>query len=60
MSDLGGNEKRRAPILLLKIHVTASFNQLLHNSSMPNLCRNGERCDPILFLKINVTASCNQ
>jgi hypothetical protein len=52
--------ERRAPILLLKINVAASFDQLLRDSSMPIGGGNEERSGPNLVLKIYVTASFNQ
>jgi hypothetical protein len=60
MPTVSGDEERREPILILKIDVTASRNQLLSDVSMPILGRGPERRDPILVLKINVTASVNQ
>ena len=48
------------PILVLKIKVRASFNQLLSDLRMPKESRHVERCGPIVLLKINVTKSFNQ
>ena len=52
--------ERCVPILLLKINVTASFNQLLRDGRMPLTGRDVEWRDPILCLKIYVTSSFNQ
>jgi hypothetical protein len=60
MPLMGSDEERRAPILFLKIHVTASFNQLLRDSSMPILGRNVDRRAPFLHLKTKVRSSLNQ
>jgi len=51
---------RRVPILVRKINVTASFNELLRDGLMPIFGRAVERAAPILRLNINVTASFNQ
>ena len=53
------NEEWRAPFLILKINVTAPFNQLLRDGRMPMIGRDVERRFPIL-LEINVAASFNQ
>jgi hypothetical protein len=50
----------RGPCLRLNINVTATFNELFRDVSMPIFGRDVQRCSPIFCLKIQVTASFNQ
>jgi hypothetical protein len=60
MPSTGCAVERRVPILVLKINVAASFNQLLRDGGMSFFGSDAESRDPIVLLKINVTASLNQ
>jgi hypothetical protein len=52
----GSEVERRAPILCLKIDVTARSNELLRHSHIPSSGRLVERRARIVALKIDVTA----
>jgi hypothetical protein len=47
---LGSDVDRRDPIILLKINVTAKFNQLFRDERMPIVGSKEERSGPILHL----------
>jgi hypothetical protein len=54
----GRHVERRAPIISLKVNVTASSNELLRHDRMPTSCPNLPlEAAPILRPKINVIAS---
>ena len=48
--------ERRVPILLLKIDVAVSCQELLRDGRMPFLCQDVEPRAPFLSLKIDITA----
>ena len=48
------NEKKCAPILILKINVAASFNQLLRDGVMPIFGRDVERHFTVFAYVFNV------
>jgi hypothetical protein len=48
--------ERHAPVIILKVDVTASCNQLLRDDRLPLTGCDVERRAPILVLKIDVTA----
>ena len=54
------DHERCVPILVFKIKVLVSFNQLLSDLRMTKESRHVDRCGPIVLLKINVTKSFNQ
>ena len=60
MTCLGHDVDRGVPILMMKINVTVSFNQVLRDGHMSCLGRDVDRCVPINFLNIKVTSSFNQ
>jgi hypothetical protein len=53
MFIMGRDEERRVPIIVLKIQVTASFNELLCDGRMPIACRDVERRVPIRALVVD-------
>jgi len=60
MSILDRGVEQREPVLVLKVDVTATFNEHLRDRRMPIFGRDAERCVPRLHLNIDVAASFNQ
>ena len=61
MPFLGCNEKRRVPLLILKVHFTATSNELFYDVRMSFRSSDVERRCPIcLQRKIDVAVSFNQ
>ena len=53
---MGRDKERCAPILLLKIDITACFNKLLRHGRMPFQGRDIQRRAPNLILVVDETA----